>query len=245
MQVSARAGCDLELQGEGHVVAVTGPRTLRLDDGRDVRLAGIEVPAISSDEATAVLTRAALDRDVTLHGRDDTPDRYGRQPAFVVVYGEEASLQETLIGRGAAITAAVEDKSCLATLRATEVLARNAPTGAWADPTFVKNAADPNKILSDIGHFALVEGIVLSARQSGQTLYLNFGRKWNQGFAVTISRGMMASFAAAEMPPAALANKRIRVRGWIEKRGGPRIEVSRPDQIELIGDNSAVAAGGN
>src|SRR5438105_1079663 len=36
------AGCAFELQGEGRVAAVTDARTFRLDDGREVRLAGIE-----------------------------------------------------------------------------------------------------------------------------------------------------------------------------------------------------------
>src|SRR4051794_22249848 len=36
------AGCRFENQGEGHVSAVIDSRTFRLDDGREVRLAGIE-----------------------------------------------------------------------------------------------------------------------------------------------------------------------------------------------------------
>ncbi|NIK47955.1 hypothetical protein FHS46_002272 [Variibacter gotjawalensis] len=31
-----------------------------------------------------------------------------------------------------------------------------------------------------------------------------------------------------------LDHKLIRVRGWVEERGGPWIEVTRPEQIELI-----------
>ena len=40
--VQARAaGCSFEALGEGHVAAVIDARTFRLDDGREVRLAGI------------------------------------------------------------------------------------------------------------------------------------------------------------------------------------------------------------
>jgi len=241
----ALAGCDLELQGEGHVEAVTGSRTLRLSDGRDVRLAGIEIPASAEASATTILSRIARDRDITLHGQTDAPDRYGRQPAIAVVYGEEMSLQEMLIDHGAAFAGDAGDKSCLQAMRTAEARARDARLGIWSDPATIRDAAQPDKILNDIGHFVLVEGTVVSARQSGETFYLNFGRKWNQGFAVTVSRRMMGAFAVAEMPLAALENKRIRIRGWIEKRGGPRIAVTRPDQIELVGDYSAVAAGGN
>jgi hypothetical protein len=44
-------------------------------------------------------------------------------------------------------------------------------------------------------------------------------------------------FAAAGLDLKTLAGRRIRVRGWIEQRGGDRawIEAGRPEQIE-IGD---------
>src|SRR6266404_2917474 len=46
------AGCAFEPQGEGRVAAVIDARTFRLDDGREVRLAGI-VPALSDRTKTA------------------------------------------------------------------------------------------------------------------------------------------------------------------------------------------------
>jgi hypothetical protein len=91
--------------------------------------------------------------------------------------------------------------------------------------------------LTGIGRFTVVEGKVLSVRQSGATTYLNFGRNWTRGFAVTISRRMMAAFAAAGLVPKSLENRRIRVRGWVEARQGPRIEVLRVGQIEMLGGN--------
>ena len=33
-----------------------------------------------------------------------------------------------------------------------------------------------------------------------------------------------------------LENKRIRVRGWVETRGGPRIEALHVGQIEVLGN---------
>src|ERR1700732_4030890 len=78
------AGCTFEPQGEGRVAAVIDARTLRLQDGREVRLAGIEpVTTERSTRGSAALSAIVANRDVTLSGEDDTPDRYGRQPAFV------------------------------------------------------------------------------------------------------------------------------------------------------------------
>jgi hypothetical protein len=84
------------------------------------------------------------------------------------------------------------------------------------------------------GHFALVEGKVLSVRESGATIYVNFGRRWMRDFTVTILRRQQRAFAAAGLEPKQLEGRRIRVRGWIEQRGGPIIQAETPEQIEFV-----------
>src|SRR4051812_44373774 len=72
------AGCAFESLGEGRVAAVIDARSFRLDDGREVRLAGIEPAIPDKTKAMAALSAIVMGRDVTLHGEDDAPDRYGR-----------------------------------------------------------------------------------------------------------------------------------------------------------------------
>ncbi len=234
------AGCSFELQGEGRVAAVIDARSLRLQDGREVRLAGIE-PAVAEGEQAdhaAALAAIVADREVTLRGEDDAPDRYGRQPAFVFLDGSETPVQSVLLAQGEAlVSATVADKDCASVLMAAEAAARDAKRGVWADPAAIKNAESPGDILTGIGRLTVVEGKVLSVRQAGATTYLNFGRNWTRGFAVTISRRMTAALEAAGIIVKSLENRRIRVRGWVEARGGPRIEVLRVGQIELLGAN--------
>jgi endonuclease YncB( thermonuclease family) len=233
-------GCMLAPQGEGRVTEVIDARTLRLEDGSDVILAGIE-PVVSDDakaNRSAALSAIVAGQDVTLHGEDDTPDRYGRQPALVFPVGSDTSVQATLLTQGDALFAAtVTDKDCAATLLAAEAAARVAKRGIWADSSAIKNAESPGDILSGIGRFMVVEGRVLSVRQAGAMTYLNFGRNWTRGFAVTIPKRMIAAFEAAGIALKSLENQRVRVRGWVEARGGPRIEVFRVGQIERLGEN--------
>src|ERR1700730_10139199 len=87
------AGCAFAPQGEGRVAAILDARSFRLEDGREVRLAGIEPAATGRWERTAALTAMIGGREVTLSGEDDTPDRYGRQPAFVYLASSEAPVQ--------------------------------------------------------------------------------------------------------------------------------------------------------
>jgi hypothetical protein len=90
--------------------------------------------------------------------------------------------------------------------------------------------------LAGIGRFTVVEGKVLSVRQAGAVTYLNFGRNWTQDFAATISRRMIPAFEAAGLSLKSLENRRIRVRGFVSSRRGPRIEVLRVGQIEVLGE---------
>jgi hypothetical protein len=107
--------------------------------------------------------------------------------------------------------------------------------GIWAETTAIKNAESPGDILSAVGQFTVVEGRVLSVRQAGAITYLNFGRNWTRDFAATISRRVMPAFENAGVGPKWLENRRIRVRGVVSSRGGPRIELLRVGQLEVLG----------
>jgi endonuclease YncB( thermonuclease family) len=233
---SASAACMFAAQGEGRVADVIDVRTLRLSDGNVIRLAGIE-PIANSSGPTNDLFALASGRDVTLYGESDMPDRYGRQPAFVFVDPAAPSLQAQLLAQGAALASgSISDKACAAELAAAEGLARRLKRGIWAQTNVIKNAESPGDILADVGRFGVVEGRVLSVRQAGTVTYVNFGRRWTEDFAVTVSRRMIAAFETAGIMLKSLERRHIRVRGWIERRGGPRIEALGVWQIEVVGD---------
>src|SRR5260370_28980832 len=112
------AGCSFEAQGEGCVAEVLDARTFRLADGREVRLAGIEPVTGEKANRTSALAAILAGRDVKLSGEDDTPDRYGRQPAFVFVDGSETPVQGLLLTQGEAlVSATVTNKDCACRLR--------------------------------------------------------------------------------------------------------------------------------
>jgi endonuclease YncB( thermonuclease family) len=225
---AAAADCSLPVQGEGRVAAVVDARSLRLQDGREIRLAGIEPGPDGAELLTAMVTG----REVTLRGTDDAPDRYGRQSALVFLEGQ--SVQAGLLGVGAALLdGRGTGAGCDAELAAAETAARKARRGLWSSAA-IKSAEKSDEILALLGRFAVVEGKIVSVREAGATHYLNFGRRWTQDFAVTISRRVLASLAAAGIVPQALQRRRIRVRGWVEGREAPRIDVRFAGQIEVL-----------
>jgi hypothetical protein len=205
---------------------------IALDDGRVMRLAGIELgESVDTLPAGAAVTLKRL-------ATSAETDRYGRLVAHVFVNqdGAERWLQSDLVGRGLArVSARVGDTGCAKVLFAQEQSARTAKLGLWGEPYYViGKAEDPSEVLRQRGRFALVEGRVLSVRESGATIYVNFGRRWSEDFTVTIAKRNEKLFAAAGLTPKTLDGRRVRVRGWIEERGGPWVEAARPEQIEVL-----------
>lgn len=99
-----------------------------------------------------------------------------------------------------------------------------------------KKRGKSRRYLGRCGAFRGGRGRVLSVRQAGAVTYVNFGRRWTEDFAVTVSRRMIAAFETAGIMLKSLERRHIRVRGWIERRGGPRIEALGVWQIEVVGD---------
>lgn len=226
---SACGGKDL---GGGTVVGIRDGRTLLLDDGREVRLAAIETPA----GAEASLADLAKGRRLTLKSGLEASDRYGRVVAFAVPAGSTETLQESLLSAGQArVSARIGAKFCAAALLTVEKNARAARRGLWADPNFAPLPADDYRRLgAETGRFVLVEGRVLSVHTSGATIYVNFGQRFTRDLSLTILRRLRAGFTAAGIEPGTLEGRQIRVRGWLERRRGPIIEVDAPEQIEVI-----------
>jgi len=72
-------------------------------------------------------------------------------------------------------------------------------------------------------------------RESGGTIYVNFGRRRSEDITVTVPKRNERTFAAAGLDLKTLAGRRIRVRGWVEQRGAEDrawIAAERPEQIE-------------
>lgn len=242
------AGCDRPLAVAGRVRSVIDGRTLVLEDGREVRLAAIEVaPLAGAGEqphggagraAQRALSELALGRAIALSQDTGSADRYGRTLAHAAVSQDqpERSLQQELLAQGhARLGARVEPAACLAELRARERHARQAALGLWADPYYSAQAADrPGDIAARRGQFTVVEGDVVSVRESRGTTYINFGRRWSESFAAVILKRNAGALLAAGINPKLLQGRRVEVRGFVELRGGPRMEIMRPEQLNVV-----------
>ncbi|HYG91646.1 MAG TPA: thermonuclease family protein [Azospirillum sp.] len=232
--------------GSGRVSAVVDGGTLDLDDGRRVRLAGIEAakPPPGREEerrwplaegATEALRELAQGRTVELHGVVE--DRYGRWLAQVV-RADGLWLQAELLRRGHARVQTRPDARELATeLLAAEAEARTARRSIWRTHAYAVRAADDvERLRRDRDSFQIVEGRVVTASKVRGQVFLNFAEDWRGDFSVHIGRDAQRLFARAGVDPLALEGTVVRVRGWIAERNGPVIEATHPEQIERVED---------
>jgi endonuclease YncB( thermonuclease family) len=218
------------------VARVLGGDRLELADGRSVRLAGIRVPKMIAgppEQAEAALARLVADRAVRLGTTPAPLDRYGDLVAQV----ERADglwLQGALLERGLAqVQTGPDEVARAAAMLALEQAARAARRGLWRQPAFAPRPAD--QLADAVGSFQIVQGRVLRVAPTDHYVYLNFGRDWWSDFTLRLRRAELdAGFQRSPVDVLALAGRRVEVRGFVLDAGGPLIELSHPEQIQVL-----------
>ena len=242
------------------VAAVIDGDTLELEDGRRLRLAGIEAakpPASGgvdaepgrrwslAEAASAALTELALGRELTIHGegrREAHTDRHGRLVAQLV-RDDGLWLQGELLARGHARVHTQPDTRALAReMLAVEAKARAAERGIWRTRVYAVRPAEPDALLRVRDSFQIVEGRVLRVTKAGNEAYLDFGEDWRTDVTVHIARGPLGDVRKAGIDPLSYEGRTVRVRGWVGLRSGPMIEITHPEQIERVEDGPGPVA---
>ncbi|ODT82287.1 MAG: nuclease (SNase) [Pelagibacterium sp. SCN 64-44] len=250
MGVDPAAACaGLRMAPGGLVTEVVDGDTVLLDSGLVVRLVGMQAPKLPLEredyptwplapEAKAALEALVLGRAVTLGYGGEEKDRYGRALAhlFTADGPEPGWAQLQMVEGGwARVYSFPDNRRCLDQLFAGEVRARAMRLGIWADPYYSVRAADnPGELLGRVGDYELVEGRVLLADRNGPRVYLNFGRVWKEDFTAVIEAPALRMFERDGFDPLTLDGALVRIRGWVDERDGPRIEVTHPEQIEVL-----------
>ncbi len=221
-----------------HVRAVLDAGTLELSDDRQVRLAQVRPPearrgdTVIADRALDALAALVLDREVVLRFLGPRFDRYGRLVARVEL-PDGTWVQARLVEQGLARVASDEDHvDGLEDLLAVESAARSAARGLWADWRY--RVMDLQSVAKAPEGFHLIEGTVREVTTVGAWTYMNFGEDWRTDFTISVHRRDRRRMQAGLGELAALAGRRVRVRGWMRRFNGPMIEATYPQQIELL-----------
>lgn len=248
LAVPQTTDCTLEPGPIRTVARILDAETVELDDGSPVRLIGALSPRASDAGATAgawpaeldatqALTRLVLGQTVKLAYGGRHTDRYGRHLAhlFVIAGGAEKWVQGELLSAGSARAYGLPGSSvCMTELLAHERIARDQGRGLWATTVYhPKPARLAALLMSRRSRFELVEGPVVSISRSKSGVYLSFGADWKTDFTARVGKDVLAAYPDFDQKLADLKDRRVTVRGWIERRNGPMIDIRDPAQIEL------------
>ena len=227
----------------GRVAAIVDGDTLRLVDGRRVRLVGIDAPRAplglarntawrQEEAARAALTELAQGRAVALRYGGAPLDRYGR--ALAQVYRDDGLwLQGEMLVRGLArVHSFADNRALVPEMLALEDAARKARRGLWRDPFYAVRR--PEEAGRYIDSFQLVEGVIVEAAKVKGQVFLNFSPDWHTAFTAHVPRDALPLFKAGGVDPLALKGARVRLRGWLRYDRRPLIDVTHPEQIERL-----------
>ena len=217
---------------------------IALADGRTLRLAGLDFPLPTRGDpalaaaARELLTKRFVGRQAALTLVSAVPDRWERALGDLnapAADGAPASAAEALLAAGLArVRPEYETRGCEAGRLAQESAARAKGLGVWRDPDYAVLAADDAASLARRdGRFVVVEGVVRRVGLGRARLYLDLGGRG--ALSVVASRKTQAAFEAAGVPLTALVGEKVRVRGALDGRFGPQLEIVDPLMLERLG----------
>jgi endonuclease YncB( thermonuclease family) len=205
-----------------HVQRVVDGDTVRLDDGRSVRMIGINAPETgkkgqSAQPFAGVAKRRlqtlvdASDGQVSVRVGEQATDHYGRTLANL--YGRDgANLEAQLLAEGLGYLVAVAPNAALVDCQlAAEKSARQAGLGLWRNSP----VQSPDQI--DSGGFALIAGRVTSVERNGGGIWIELG----DALVLRVAPPLVAQFDSAAL--SRLKGQQIEARGWVvdrSRRGG-------------------------
>ena len=222
--------------GTGAVGGVLDFRTLALADGRIVRLLGINLPGAPSspilDTAKEALAQLVLGRTVRMWFAGTHIDRYGR--LLVHAYDDQGRwVQGSLLAQGLVrVESAAENRGSILAMQEIEDVARAASLGVWSDPHYSVRSVDD--IAQYLNRYEILEGRVRAADVVDGRVYLNFGPDWRTDFTVSVAPGDARTFRREGINLLTFAGQRVRVRGWVRVLNGPMMDVTHPEQIQLL-----------
>lgn len=233
----------------GRIAAVDERLELILANGGRIRIAGIDPPRPTPENpgldslASGWLSAWLSGREAEYRPLEKAPDRWGRTVAFVFASLRQAdalaktarvSAGEALLSAGLARFAPeAAARPCRSSLLAAEARARAARLGLWADPYYGVIAADGGEPFAErAGTAVIAEGRVAGIGGQRPGIKLYFGPRKGRDLSVTVVPRNSAAYRAVFAKFSALQGRRVRVRGLLDMRFGPEIEIQGLDALE-------------
>ena len=220
---------------------ILSPTRLRASTGETYILDNIRVPATYTPQAIAWLEGQTRDKKINLFSvlaTGPAHDRWGNMRVHATsATAPHAWIQGEMITQGLAMADGVPDNPVLTRdLFVREDAARIKDKGLWSDPSLQPRHADALGGARD--QFMIVTGRVQDIAKRKGVSYINFGQDWKTDFTLQLTKDNARAFPRG-FDLDGLRGKTIRVRGWVSERNGPMIDLTYPEQIEILTESPA------
>lgn len=244
--------CGLTATTPGRIVSIGSLGLMLLDDGRHLRLAGVWLADGDIQKALSPF----IGRMVIPFPAAKKADRTGSIAAHFVFPTDEIQnlhaerwFQARLLYDGVAFLYIYPDrKACADELRKFEKEAMAARKGIWSQvlrediadtpdrqqSAIIVGEADNLAIESAEGRYGIVSGHVVSTGNSGRWRYLNFGDNFSSDFTVRLTARVEKRLIEQGLTIKGLKDRHIEVRGVIQSKDGPMIDVFDAAQIVIM-----------
>jgi micrococcal nuclease len=232
--------CTLQAGPTRSVVRVIDSETVLLDDQQEVRLIGALAPRspdfspsaepwAPEEAAIAALKALVQGRSVSIAASGRARDRYGSERIWVQ--------GELLVAGHARAYGLPGSYACMRELMAHERVARDAAAGLWGSAAYaVRSARATRNLLRRRNSYEIVAGTVAKVAVTKTRTYVNFGSDWRRDFTAGIEARVLRANPELEQMLSGLEGRRVEVRGWIQYRNGPYIDIEDPSQIAIAGE---------
>lgn len=234
---------DLQLVEQGIVGEILKSDIIQLENRKSYALDGIRIPPYYSPSAAEYLKLRLVGKSVSLYAnpslRDGKRDRQGNQMVFVVIDSDNKLLQEEMIAEGMGWAySTITNRDLALPLLKVEQKARDEGLGLWANPDYHVRFNDT--VMNENNNFIVFEGKIKRVSFKKETIFLNFADDHERDFTIRLPReNTNLFFGRNSLYPDAprledYEGAIIRIRGWVTEQNGPMIELTHPEQWEVL-----------
>ncbi len=235
----------------GKVIKILKSTVIELENNKAYALDNIRIPIYYQQDAKEALKKLLLNKKVSVYTypedskykdldesknkKKGIKNRQGLQRTHVIREEGNVWVQDFLISNGLSWAfSTIDSQKSMPTLKKLEYVARKNDMGFWGAHLYrVKN---PREIKDYINSYQIVEGYVLNVTKRRKSIYINFGNNWRTDFTIVFRKDSQKPFIKKykKFDLANLKNLRVKIRGWIEESNGPMIELTHPEQMDIM-----------
>lgn len=162
------------------------------------------------------------------------PDRWGRQPTYLLEAQGFPPFQETLLREGMVRLNPMDlpNEKYTARFRTAERDARDNQNGLWGLKAY--QILDTETAEEGLYQIRTIRAQILEVSVRRDRVYLNTGDDYKTDFTITIPTRIARQFEREGMVLETLKGKTVEATGWLEYINGPSMELAKTGQLQLL-----------